>query len=206
MFRLMLSATCLIAWAMVVRYFFFLPRGHPHRSSKPLGADMWPFIRCLLTPFWCLVQPFVVKVVSGFRYWFRYREKRSQFLEEMNEFAMDSFSKDAEDLYSSNDSPLTTTIHLDSTSRVANDRKKSTLEAALSYYTPVMDSVMTGLHYRDLVNLRLVSRTLCSALDANSRTTWRRASCIEGIKSECWNCRIQICRVRRPWWHRCSSE
>ena len=180
-----------------MRSLFFLPQNHPHRPSGPLVADILPFLAYLFQPFLCLIEPLIVKMTSGFRYWFRYREKKSQSLEHTKGFAMVSFPKHTTDLDCQKGSSIVTIVELGNTPQTL-DRKRSTLEAVLSCYNPVLGSITTGLHYDDIVNLGLVSKTIRNALDANSHETLRVASCVNGTKTECWSCRKQICRVPNP--------
>ena len=118
---------------------------------------------------------------------------------------MDSFPNDTKDLDVQKASSIVTTVELDSTRQVSDDRKQCTLEIILSCYSSVLDSVTTGLHYDDIVNLGLVSKTIRNALGANSPETLRIASCVNGTKSECWSCRKQTCRVPSPCHHRPSN-
>jgi len=154
---------------------------------------MLPFLRCFLAPFWCLIQPLIVKAVSGFRYWFRYREKKSWSLKQTKHFSMKSFPIKIKDLEYQNDSSVATMVGLDSTSQIVDDQRLSTLEVVLSCYSPVLHSLMAGLHFVDIVNLQLASKAIRNALDANSLETLRVTSCVSGTKSECWSCRKQIC-------------
>ena len=184
----MLSVTCLIAWTMAARSFFFIPNDHPDRPSGPLGADILRVLGYFVEAFWWLIQPLIIKVISGFRYWFRYQEKKIQSLEYTRGFAMGAFLTNTKDLDDQN-----------------YDRKRCMLEVILNCYNPVLDSIMTELHYVDIVNLRQTSKMVRNALDASSHKTLRVASCISGTKSECWSCGIQICRVRNSCQHRPSS-
>ena len=185
-----------------MKFFFVLP---PHDPSSSLGSDLSGFFGCLFTVllcflklFWWPLEPVVVKVFSGFRYWFRYREKKSQSSKQTKEFAMDLYPRDAKDLNGQNQNSLVTIIELYNKSQIVYDRKRSTLELVLSCYNPVLDSLLTELHYVDVVNLGLVSKIVRIALYTKSQGVLRRASCIDGTESACWSCRKQICRVRNP--------
>ena len=201
----MLSVTCLIAWTMSVRSFFFLPHGHPNRPSGPIGADLLPFLWCFFAPIRWLIHPILVKGISGFRYWFRYREKKVQSSEQAKELAMKSFVKDTTDVDGQQGRSIVTIAKLDIMHQVFNDKQRSTLETVICCYSPVLDSITTGLHFDDVVNLGLVSKAIRNAVCANSRETLRIASCVNGTKSECWSCRKQICKVHNPCYHRPSD-
>ena len=195
---------------MAVKFFFVFP---PQHSSSSFGADLRWFLGCLLTillcPFkilWWPIEPLIVKVFSGFRYWFRYREKKSQSLKNMTEFAMDSVPRDTKDLDGHNESSIVTIVELYNKSQIVYERRRSILEIVLSCYSPALDSITSGLHYIDIVNLGLVSKTVRDALNTKSHAALRRASCVSGTESACWSCGKQVCRVYDPYHHLPSNK
>ncbi|MCJ1431641.1 hypothetical protein MMC27_000996 [Xylographa pallens] len=188
---ILLTVNCLITWILAVKVFLSVTRNRPYEPSGSLAGDIWWFLKYfmltpLLCPFkllWWPVEPLVVKVFSGLRYWFRYREKKLQYLEVTEEIAMGSYPKQTTDLESQNESPLLTMVELYKKNQIVYDRRRSTMEVVLSCYNPVLDSILTGLHYVDIVNLGLVSETIRNALDTKSDEALKRAACVDGTET-----------------------
>lgn len=188
----MLSVTCLIAWFMAARKLCFSPRDP---NPAPLGADIWVFLNIFIIPVVCIMEPLVLQIVQPLRYYLRYLEKKRLGRKADTEVAMAPYPKDVG--YASGGEEVTV-IHIATnlgfrTPQINGDRSR--LEVVLSCHSPVLDSVAIGLHYSDMLNLLLVSRTLRDAISARSREALGMASCVNGTKSECWGCRKQICIV-----------
>ncbi|MCJ1413869.1 hypothetical protein MMC32_000194 [Xylographa parallela] len=188
---IILTVNCLIAWTLAAKVIFSTPRNYPFEPSGSLAGDLWWFLRYfLLTPLlcplqllWWPVEPLIVKVFSGFRYWFRYREKKLQSLEDTEGLAMGSYPRHINDLEGQNEGPIVTIVELYNKNQIVYNRRRSTLEVVLSCYSPVLDSILTGLHYVDIVNLGLVSKTVRIALDTTSDEALKRATCVDGTET-----------------------
>ena len=119
---------------------------------------------------------------------------------------MGSYPRHINDLEGQNEGPIVTIVELYNKNQIVYNRRRSTLEVVLSCYSPVLDSILTGLHYVDIVNLGLVSKTVRIALDTTSDEALKRATCVDGTESVCWCCRKQICGVCNPCQHLLSTE
>ena len=80
------------------------------------------------------------------------------------------------------------------------DEKASTDPLARNLLFDVLALVARDLHYIDLQNLGLTSRSLREAVfpanDAERRRLLRGYSCRKGHKTRCWGCGLQVCNVR----------
>ena len=62
--------------------------------------------------------------------------------------------------------------------------------------------IAQNLHFIDVLNLGMASRSLQAALfrprdRRNQLEVIRVASCVQGLKTQCWTCGTQICNVRQ---------